>query len=75
VVGQTSPGEAISLAEARARAVKQLLVSLGVDGKRLLTIAANASLYGPNSKSSVPDAEIRRVTLSVLLKTEGPAKP
>ena len=74
LVGQTTPGEAISLAEARARAVKQLLISLGVDSRRLQTIAANASLSGAGSKTAPAiDPESRRVALKVLLQTS--AKP
>ena len=74
VVGQTAPGEPISLAESRARAVKQLLVSLGVDSRRLLTIAANASVSASSSKTPPAiDPESRRVSLRVLLKTN--AKP
>jgi outer membrane protein OmpA-like peptidoglycan-associated protein len=69
LVGQSSPGESPSLAEARARAVKQLLISLGVDKKRLDTIAATASVYGAASATTAPPAESRRVSLSVLLKT------
>ena len=70
VVGQTTPGESISLAEARARAVKQLLLSLGVDSRRLSTIAANAPVYGAASKpESAVDPANRRVSLSVLLQT------
>ena len=74
VVGQTTAGEPISLAEARARAVKQLLISLGVDSRRLQTIAANANVSGASSKTTpVSDPENRRVSLRVLLQTN--AKP
>ena len=74
VVGQTAPGEPISLAESRARAVKQLLISLGVDSRRLLTIAANANVAGGGPKPpAAADPEIRRVSLRVLLQTS--AKP
>jgi outer membrane protein OmpA-like peptidoglycan-associated protein len=69
VVGQISPGESPSLAEARARAVKQLLISLGVEAKRLQTIAATASVFGPGSKAQAEEPDSRRVSLSVLLKT------
>jgi outer membrane protein OmpA-like peptidoglycan-associated protein len=69
LVGQASPGESPSLAEARARAVKRLLVSLGVDSTRLQTIGATSSVYGAASASQVPAAELRRVSVSVLLKT------
>jgi outer membrane protein OmpA-like peptidoglycan-associated protein len=75
LVGQASPGESPSLAEARARAVKRLLVSLGVESKRLQTIAATASVYGAASATTVPAAEQRRVSVSVLLRTsEKPAQ-
>ncbi|MES1176986.1 MAG: hypothetical protein ABUL62_21875 [Myxococcales bacterium] len=69
LVGQASPGESPSLAEARARSVKRLLVSLGVDSTRLQAIGATASVYGAASASTVPAAELRRVSVSVLLKT------
>ena len=74
LVGQNSPGEAIALAEARARAVKSLLVSLGVDGKRLLTLSATARVMGP-AKTQTIEPETRRVSLSVLLKTESKPAP
>lgn len=69
LVGQISPGESPSLAEARARSVKQLLISMGVESKRLQTIAATASVFGPGSKALAPEPDSRRVSLSVLLKT------
>jgi len=76
LVGQTAPGEALSLAEARARAVKQLLISLGVDSRRLLTIAANASVANSGSKSQPAiDPESRRVSLRVLLQTTAKSAP
>ncbi|HET7546018.1 MAG TPA: hypothetical protein VFK05_39385 [Polyangiaceae bacterium] len=73
LVGQTAAGEPISLADARARAVRQLLISLGVDSRRLLTIAANASVSAASSKTPAIDQESRRVSLRVLLQTN--AKP
>ena len=74
LVGQTTPGEPIPLSEARARAVKQLLISLGVDSRRLLTIAANANVSGAGSKTAPAiDPESRRVSLRILLQTS--AKP
>jgi len=73
LVGQTTPGEPLSLAEARARAVKQLLVSLGVDSRRLLTIAANANVSVPGPKAVEPEA--RRVSLRVLLQTSAKSTP
>jgi outer membrane protein OmpA-like peptidoglycan-associated protein len=76
LVGQTTPGEPISLAEARARAVKQLLISLGVDSRRLQTIAANASVSGAGSKAAPAiDPESRRVSLRILLQTSTKPTP
>ncbi len=76
VIGQTTPGEPISLAEARARAVKQLLVSLGVDSRRLQTIAANASVSSAGLKAAPTiDPENRRVSLRVLLQTSTKPAP
>ena len=74
LIGQTAPGEPISLAEARARAVKQLLVSLGVDSRRLQTIAANASVTSAvvNAAPAI-DPQNRRVSVRVMLQTS--AKP
>ncbi|HEX2671592.1 MAG TPA: hypothetical protein VHM25_12005 [Polyangiaceae bacterium] len=76
LVGQTTPGEPLSLAEARARAVKQLLVSLGVDSRRLLTIAANASVVSSGAKAQPAiDPESRRVSLRVMLQTSAKSAP
>lgn len=76
LVGQTTPGEPLSLAEGRARAVKQLLVSLGVDSRRLLTIAANASVAVSSSKTQpTVDPESRRVSLRVMLQTSTKSAP
>jgi outer membrane protein OmpA-like peptidoglycan-associated protein len=75
LVGQTAPGEPLSLAEARARAVRQLLISLGVDSRRLLTIAANAQVSGAASKQVALDPDSRRVSLRVLLQTSPKPAP
>lgn len=76
LVGQTTPGEPLSLAEGRARAVKQLLISLGVDSRRLLTIAANASVASTGSKTQpASDPESRRVSLRVMLQTSVKSAP
>jgi outer membrane protein OmpA-like peptidoglycan-associated protein len=76
LVGQTAPGERLSLAEARARAVKQLLISLGVDSRRLVTIAANASVVNGGAKGQPAiDPESRRVSLRVMLQTSAKSEP
>ncbi|HEY2409644.1 MAG TPA: OmpA family protein [Polyangiaceae bacterium] len=75
VVGQVASGESLSLAESRARAVKQLLISLGVDAKRLQTITLSASVFGPGAKPPEADAADRHVSLKVLLQTTPAARP
>jgi outer membrane protein OmpA-like peptidoglycan-associated protein len=75
LVGQTTPGESISLAEGRAHAVKQLLISLGVDSRRLLTIAANANVSPGSKTPPAIDPESRRVALRVLLQTNAKSAP
>jgi outer membrane protein OmpA-like peptidoglycan-associated protein len=75
VVGQVAAGEPLALAEARARAIKQLLISLGVDGKRLQTITLTASVFGPGAKPAEADAADRRVSLKVLLQATPAARP
>jgi outer membrane protein OmpA-like peptidoglycan-associated protein len=69
LVGQIAPGESASLAEARAHGVKELLISMGVDRSRLLTIAVTANVFGPGAKPLDNEPNTRRVSLSVLLKT------
>jgi outer membrane protein OmpA-like peptidoglycan-associated protein len=79
LVGQIAPGESASLAEARAHGVKELLVSMGVERGRLLTISVTANVFGPGARpldkapGTRTEPSTRRVTLSVLLKT--PATP
>jgi outer membrane protein OmpA-like peptidoglycan-associated protein len=67
VVGQISSGESTALAEGRARAIKALLESFGVDRGRLMTIAVTAKVFGPSSNPQPPDPSNRRVSLKVLL--------
>jgi hypothetical protein len=69
IVGQISYGEPVSLAEARARMVKEQLISLGVDGSRLLTIAATTSVFGPGAKPQDADTKTQSVSLKVLLQS------
>lgn len=75
LVGQIAPGESPSLAEARARAIKALLVSLGVERGRLLTIAATANVFGPVARPLDSDSTNRKVSLTVLLRTAPAAAP
>ncbi|MEO8902591.1 MAG: hypothetical protein ABI488_11385 [Polyangiaceae bacterium] len=74
VIGQIGNGESATLAEARARGVKALLVSLGVDKSRLTTIALTTHVYGPASNPQPTSSSDRRVSLSVLLKSGAAAK-
>lgn len=68
VVGQTTVGESLQVANERARVVKDLLVSQGVDGSRLLTIAVTQAVYGTGSAPPPQDPNQRRVVLRVLLQ-------
>jgi outer membrane protein OmpA-like peptidoglycan-associated protein len=67
IVGQISTGESPALAEGRARAIKSLLESFGVDKGRLMTIAVTAKVFGAGSNPEPPDPSNRRVSLKVLL--------
>jgi outer membrane protein OmpA-like peptidoglycan-associated protein len=69
LVGQIAPGESPSLAEARAHGVKELLISMGVERGRLLTIAVTSNVFGPGAKPLENESNTRRVSVSVLLKT------
>lgn len=75
LVGQVDSDESTALGEARARAIKQLLSALGVDPKRLLTMAATADVYGPGVKEQASDPTRRRVSVSVLIKTKTASQP
>ena len=75
IVGQISAGEPVPLAEQRARAIKTLLETAGVDKGRLMTIAVTARVYGPASNPMPADAADRRVSLKVLLGTGAAPAP
>jgi outer membrane protein OmpA-like peptidoglycan-associated protein len=68
IVGQIASGESPALAEQRAKAVRDLLAAHGVAPTRLLTIGANAKVFGNGSRPAEPDAKDRRVGFSVLLE-------
>jgi outer membrane protein OmpA-like peptidoglycan-associated protein len=67
IVGQISPGESISVANDRARTVRQLLIQGGVDPGRLTTIPVTEALYGGGTEAPPKDPTKRRVTLRILL--------
>lgn len=68
IVGQIASGESPGLAEQRAKAVRDLLGAHGVALSRLLTIGANAKVFGNGSRPAEPDPADRRVGFSVLLE-------
>lgn len=68
VVGQVSPGESPALAQERARKVRDLLLTGGVEAARLTTIAITQQVYGAGTTAPPPDPEKRRATLRVLLE-------
>ncbi len=75
LVGQISTGEPVALAQARARAVKTLLESLGVAKGRLMTLAVTSRVFGPASNPQPADPDNRRVSLSVLLGSSAAPAP
>lgn len=68
IVGQIASGETPGLAEQRAKAVRDLLGAHGVSLTRLLTIGANAKVFGNGSRPAEADPADRRVSFSVLLE-------
>jgi hypothetical protein len=68
VVGQAAPGEASTLAGERARAVRQALVDLGVDRRRLMAITATVSVYGDDTERLLEARKLRRVMLRTILR-------
>ncbi|RYZ08469.1 MAG: hypothetical protein EOO73_08465 [Myxococcales bacterium] len=68
VVGQISMGEPPALAETRAKAVRDLLGTHGVDSTRLLTVGVTAKVFGNGSRPEDGDPADRKVGFSVLLE-------
>ena len=68
VIGQVSPGEQASLAAERARKVRELLMSAGVQGARLTVISVTQQVFGAGSEAPPPDPSKRRAILRVLLQ-------
>jgi outer membrane protein OmpA-like peptidoglycan-associated protein len=69
VVGQISMGEPPALAETRAKAVRDLLGTHGVELSRLLTIGVTAKVFGNGARPEQADPADRRVSFTVLLET------
>lgn len=67
VVGQVSPGEHPSVANERAKAVRDLLLKNGIDASRVTIVAVTAAVYGGGTEAPPPDPQKRRVTLRILL--------
>lgn len=68
VVGLVSPGEPPGLAAERARKVRELLMTAGVEGARLTIISVTQQVYGAGSEAPPPDPAKRRAVLRVLLQ-------
>jgi len=74
LVGQISSGEALGLAEQRARAVKRLLVERGVAENRLMTVTATVPVYSGAERPPADPAE-QRVHMTVIIRSLAPASP
>ena len=68
IVGQIASGEPPALAEQRAKAVRDMWSARGIAASRMLTIGANAKVFGNGSRPAEPDPKDRRVGFSVLLE-------
>jgi outer membrane protein OmpA-like peptidoglycan-associated protein len=68
VVGAWLRGESTALAFARARAVREQLISRGVAGERLIALTVDPPMVGSSGVPEAPNPHDRRVTLSVLLE-------
>lgn len=67
VVGAWVRGENVAVAFARARAIREQLISRGVEPERLLALTVDPPALGPSGTPEPPNPKDRRVTLSVLL--------
>ncbi|MEB2313643.1 MAG: hypothetical protein OZ921_14340 [Sorangiineae bacterium] len=66
ITGHISRGEPIPLADARARAARDVMVAAGVPAARLMAFGAGIPIYGAGAEAPPPDPQDRRVGLSVL---------
>jgi outer membrane protein OmpA-like peptidoglycan-associated protein len=67
LTGHVAAGESSLLAAQRARAVKDQLLKLGVDGTRLVSFGGAVPLYGEQQLDRKADPRDQNVALSVLL--------
>jgi outer membrane protein OmpA-like peptidoglycan-associated protein len=58
------------VAEQRASAVRQQLISRGVESSRLTTITATVPVYGAGTAPRDVDPKLRRVLLRVLVRKQ-----
>lgn len=68
VVGAWVRGESLSLAFARARAVREQLIQRGVEPERLVALTVDPNMVGTSGVPEPVNPKDRRVTLSVLLE-------
>jgi hypothetical protein len=68
IVGLFSPVESLSVANERARAVHQALLSAGIDPSRLTVIPATQAVFGAGTARQ-PDPEKQKVNLRILLRS------
>lgn len=67
LTGHVAAGEPSLLAAQRARAVRNALLKLGVDGTRLVSFGGAVPLYGEQAKERQADPRDQNVAISVLL--------
>lgn len=67
VVGAWIRGESVAVAFARARAVRDQLVSRGVEPERLIALTVDPPTLSASTAAEPPNPNDRKVTLSVLL--------
>lgn len=67
LTGHVAAGESSLLAQQRARAVRDALLQLGVDGTRLVSFGGAVPLYGEQAQERTADPKDQNVSLSVLL--------
>jgi outer membrane protein OmpA-like peptidoglycan-associated protein len=67
LTGHVAAGESSLLAAQRARAVRDALLKLGVDGTRIVAFGGAVPLYGEQAKERQSDPKDQNVAVSVLL--------